>query len=587
MAALSVVLAVLAPFAATAAPSLEAYFAPFDTHTYGGSSKYPTVQTDLELIDTVVAAKKAYDASGLRHPEGEHNPFVVQFCVYNLLDETFQQALIKAWRAGVYTQVMIEYKQLQQPYVHTYDIFKDAGLKVAKSKALSQLNLTDTEKRDLNLIGISVPGIMHMKLRYFSWLATPDASTATEVVVSGSLNPEDTATTNDDTLVVVRDDPTTVEAYRAAMYAVLGVGTVRNEYNPKQALNVFFSRATVANGTEKEAEAVNVLLDFVRSETEAILISVYSLRSLRDSEDDKLVTELCAAHERGVAVAVLVDKGQSDGEPGFAPPDNAVTAFRITQCGIPVYKCKNYNSKYSAMHSKNAVFGVKKRIIVSTDSANWSGASMGYGKSYEKPRNAETVMIIDSMLLDNGRTGKRYISNFLALLREYEYQQACPYIHAGKKITDQCASEEPNKQPDWVQPAAAKITGQLVRNVTERGWPVVDTTFTIDTSVKTMRYSIDGSNNLTAMVSPISSPGKPTVWGASLEIPFGSSVDVWFSDGRPGAPLIGQRGLIADAAYDWQAAPPRRRSDTVLDAMRITIAVKANLSSRTPAAVFV
>jgi len=99
-----------------------------------------------------------------------------------------------------------------------------------------------------------------------------------------------------------------------------------------------YSQAEVEKGTEDTALVRRVLLDLVRNETESILVSVYSLRSIDDGEGQPLVEALCAARQRGVGVAVITDKGQSDGEPGFAGGDDTVTAWRLWQCGIPVYK---------------------------------------------------------------------------------------------------------------------------------------------------------------------------------------------------------------------------------------------------------
>ena len=52
---------------------------------------------------------------------------------------------------------------------------------------------------------------MHMKTRYFCW--TDGAGAAHETVVSGSLNPENTALTNEDTLIVV-SDPAAIAQYK-------------------------------------------------------------------------------------------------------------------------------------------------------------------------------------------------------------------------------------------------------------------------------------------------------------------------------------------------------------------------------------
>ena len=50
----------------------------------------------------------------------------------------------------------MDYNNINQPYVHTYDEFKAAGLKVASSKSVSQKDLSVSEKATLNLIGIKV-----------------------------------------------------------------------------------------------------------------------------------------------------------------------------------------------------------------------------------------------------------------------------------------------------------------------------------------------------------------------------------------------------------------------------------------------
>ena len=98
-------------------------------------------------------------------------------------------------------------------------------------------------------------------------------------------------------------------------------------------------------------------------------ISVYSIRSLEDNEGSMgaLVEELCAARKKGVAVAVATDKGQADGEGSFAGGDYTLTPLRLWRCGIATYKCKNYAGHYTAMHHKNALFGLKKRLIIWTD----------------------------------------------------------------------------------------------------------------------------------------------------------------------------------------------------------------------------
>ena len=140
--------------------------------------------------------------------------------------------------------------------------------------------------------------------RYYSWLASPTDTVPKELVISGSLNPENTAVENEDTLLTIQDHPSVITAYKQAVRAVRDGTPFTNKYDPELPVNLLFSQATVQKGTEDAAEARRVLLDLVRSETEAVLISVYSMRSIEDGRST-LVKELCAAHQRGEAVAVV------------------------------------------------------------------------------------------------------------------------------------------------------------------------------------------------------------------------------------------------------------------------------------------
>lgn len=578
--------------AAAAAPSITTYFAPYDGPArYTAMSNTSVLQADLALVQEVVAAKKAHDAQQGKGParRDDAGSFNVKFCVYNLLDDDYIQALIEAHNAGVFVQVVMDYNNINEPYVQTYARFRDAGLAVAPFRNTTQKELTPQQLASLNLIGAKVTGIMHMKLRYFSWLAAPGATEATEVVVTGSLNPEDTALKNEDTLVVIRDDPDTIAAYTRAYASVLAPKpTATNDYDASRPVNVMFSQAVVEKGSEATCFARRVLLSLVRSETESALLSVYSLRSLDDGTGLPLVEELCAARARGVAVAVVTDKGQADGEAGFAGGDNTLTALRMWRCGIPVYKAENYATKYTALHHKNAVFGLKKRSIVWTDTANWSEASMGNGTSDAKPHNSETSLIIDSQKADAGRMGLRFVSNFLQLVRKYAYQQACPYtrVSGNRSYTEraQCATDMKWNQPDWVQPGARNVTASLVAAAeagAEGTWPRVKVTFTVAATpllptgdadqggAGQLLLSVNGAANTTVPLSP--APGGAGSQAVAT-LPFGSVVDVTVVPMQGGAQAY-QRTVVADAAFAWGANPPARRSDAELDSMQLTVSV--------------
>ena len=293
---------------------------------------------------------------------------------------------------------------------------------------------------------------------------------------------------------------------------------------------------------------------------------------------------------------VLTDKGQADGEGGFAGGDKTVTPLRLVQCGIPTYKvishlnssinlmlyqAKNYAGRFTALHHKNAIFGLSARRIIWTDTANWSEASMGNGTSRSKPHNAETTLIIDSDKLDKGRMGLRFLSNFLKIFRKYGYQQACPYNqtsgHLTKSITANCKSDMKWNQPDWVQPDPVNVTAMLVA-AGGSSWPTVFTQFTttsIDPQVTQLTYSINGDNlGRTTLFVPSGAPNQST---ATLDgVPFGAIVNVMLStpnstlsDGRAPVRSVLQT-FIVDAAFDWHAEPPVRRSAVELDALRVS-----------------
>jgi hypothetical protein len=554
------------------------FFAPYDASSPAAQGRNESaLQTDIGLIETVTHAKQAYDAAGGTGAANE--TFAVRFCVYNLLDLSYVAPLIAAAKAGVQVQVLMDYKNLQKPYVKTYDWFKNASLRVPSRRNATQHDLSEEERRSVVLLGIRTAGLMHMKLRYFSWLPTPTTATPTRVVVSGSFNPEDGALDNEDTLLLVHDEET-IGKYMRAYMAVRDGQSTQNAYDPSLAVNLLFSQAhPQATDRGGGTPVRETLLDLVRTESELVLLSVYALRDVAD-ENGTLVGELCAATRRGVAVAVLVDKGQADGESGFAEGDESLTALRLWKsCGIPVYKCENYAGKFNAMHHKNAVFGLRKRRIVWTDTANWSEASMGNGTSHATPHNAETTMIIDSYKLDGGKTGLRFLSNALQLIRKYAYQQACPYKQRGvsKMVTAQCASHMKWDQTDWIQRNATLVLREMAETVGADNWPQVEANFTAralgslvvsaTSGPPTLRYKVNGEPDEHGV--PMSMQGG--AWSARLAgVPFGAVVSVEVLQLG-----IEPRDVVVDPAFDWDSAPPVRRDATQLGEMRVTIPLDA------------
>jgi hypothetical protein len=79
--------------------NLEAYFAPYDNKS--------VLQYDIALIENVTRAKLAFDrtASEARKRAAPRDAFMIQFCVYNLLDLAYITPLIAAAESGVHMQV--------------------------------------------------------------------------------------------------------------------------------------------------------------------------------------------------------------------------------------------------------------------------------------------------------------------------------------------------------------------------------------------------------------------------------------------------------------------------------------------------
>eukprot|EP00729_Bicosta_minor_P002855 gene2855-35273_t len=540
--------------------AITTFFAPYDvapSPMAPSNSNYTELQTDLVLLQKVIAAAKAAKAAGTMSTEipGPNSDFVILFCVYNLLDYTYLNPLVDAFNAGVFVQVLMDDGNVQKPYVPTLKFFQNSGLNVPDIKA-TQKTLTPAQKASLNLVPIKEGGLMHMKLRYFRW-RDQSSKAVEEAVVSGSFNPENTE-----------------------------ASAMENDYDRTKPVNLMYSRATPPSSkappTTKLALVRDVILELVKTETNAIFLSVYALRDLQSHSGSSLVEELCkASTDRGVAVAVVTDKGQSDGEAGFSGGDNTVTGLRLVKCGIPVFKAQSYTSTYSAFHHKNALFGLggatgatgatsastnddNNRCVVVTDTANWS----------------ETTVIIDSAALDGGATGLRFLSNFLQSLRKYAYQQACPYYQIkGKKMTEEsknCAKDEPFNQPDWEQPPAATILSKFQSK--SEAWPVVATTVELNSvpgcaSSVSMTYSILTANDTTPATSPPPGPVKTAqltvgaggVWKTAdaVPLPFGLAYAYAFT----ASGCLGNSGTsatavgVADSAFDWDAGVRRSNDD--------------------------
>jgi hypothetical protein len=120
---------------------------------------------------------------------------------------------------------------------------------------------------------------------------------------------------------------------------------------------------------------------------------------------------------------------------------NDSTEDRLRAAGVPVYEATNSASPYTAMHHKVAVLG-KSRIRVITDAANWTKA--GLGSDSVRAKNVESVLFIDSEQLDNNRTGRRYLAQWLKVLKRYAGQSVVDGEESAGPVIDALMS-----RADW------------------------------------------------------------------------------------------------------------------------------------------
>ena len=581
---------------------VDVYFSP--------TSPVADLQSEYALMDQVIAARQGNTAV----PRGSMT-FSIRYSVYNLLDPQITSRLCKAHAAGVYVQVLIWGPQLAQPYVPDRKTFTECGMTVAPQN-VTQADLSPEARRTTQLIPINVGGLMHTKMRLLEWTdaAKPEGH---RVLVTGSLNPDGASSvTNNETLLVIREAPRIFGKYNDTYHTILNYcgrppkagcvplpagEVVENDDAPgPDGVEFFYSKG-------RGALVRCRILDLVRTETEFIGVSVYALTDVTgfncSSHSDappyypkgRLVDALCDAKKRGVGVAVVTDKDESDGEPGanpFTRGDPSTTAWRLRKCGIPTYKAKNYESIFSAFHHKNAVFGLTNVTVV-TDTANWGSSAMGYSAKYPA-NNSETTLVIDSSVLDGNVLGMRFLSNFFADQRSYEYQQACPYHymayatgppepgppHPVAPMTANCGCAatpthgagllncEPFHQPDWTAPGADAIVTEL-REAHAAAWPRVSVTLVatgVPGNATRVEATIGGhAVNLTQQAGGPDAAGR---WTApAVELFFAQRADyVITAAGDPTKFLPDSvwGSHVPDPAYDWAGAGARRADAAIV-----------------------
>lgn len=418
----------------------EAMFAPDD----------PVNTVERGMIQRVVD-ERLNDARDFR--EGE-NPYRIRYAVYNLRNPLIVDALADAEEAGVDVQVLIDAAQLDP--ARTWNVADEVLIERGFEFEPDHRNLSGERLVTADLVGIEGSGLMHLKMRLYE---TPSR----RAILSGSLNPGDKAVLNEETLHLIRD-PAIVERYAKAYDVVLSDGDFTNEWDDDAAINVLFTPAS-------SERAAGHVFDWLADEDEQILLMVFSLRDITAPGHSRSLVELLADKvDEGVDVWVITDRKQSDGVDANGDPyaRNDNTDDRLRSAGVHVYEATNLANEFTAMHHKAAVLG-RSNIRVITDAANWTFS--GLGSSTRRARNIESQLFIDSAGLDDNRTGRRYMAQWVRVGARYAHQSA--------------ADHEPDFEQLWETLS------------TTDSWPAQPVSFTADNADTAFGQSVFVLGNLT------------------------------------------------------------------------------------------
>jgi len=179
----------------------------------------------------------------------------------------------------------------------------------------------------------------------------------------------------------------------------------------------------------KGTKPSDIILQHVVEEESLILISVYSFTNFSSPVYHNSIGNFLAdALRRGVVVV-----GVTDYEASVTNNDSFIENLR--GYGIPFYECINPGGPFNAMHCKNGLFGLGKSFKIVSDTGNWSQDSLG--SEYEPADNDESFLFFNCTLADIQSSknsvnkmayedcvskGYKFLSNFLFLLRTYQFQ---------------------------------------------------------------------------------------------------------------------------------------------------------------------
>jgi hypothetical protein len=445
----------------------------------------PTLDVELQLIDAVMSERRS-DPAGYSDAT---NPFRIRYEVMSVTDRQIAAKLADARDAGVYVQLLVDYRQLDPayPWLDTDEYLAGRGFTVVDD----QSKLTSTTKVSTNLVGIRTAGFMHLKARLFE---TPTSKT---VLTGGQNASTEGWQLNDDGLQVIHD-PTLFAKYSSAYTAVIESRKIANTWDAAAPVNVLFTPE--ASGPRTSAK----MLEWIKSESSLILLMVFSLRDFTAPGGDSLLATLAAKAAAGVPVYVITDKNQSDGEAGETDDP---TEDRLRASGVHVYEARNGRGTYASMHTKAAVLGARCPRVIA-DSANWSASALGTATTTSK--NVESVLFIDSERADSCATGDRFLARWMELFSQY----------ADQSVRDDGESDY------------ATVVGRLT---SLPGWPTQNVSFTAHSTYTSFGEDARVLGSLPQLGDWGRAPGGPVLitdtasyptWrsSASIAVPLGT----WF-----------------------------------------------------------
>lgn len=493
---------------AARAPILESYFTPVDK----------AAAAEMALLDKVIHARKQDPKS---YAPGE-NPYSIHYAVYNLRSRSIIEKIFEAMEAGVEVKVLIEGKQIapDRPWNKVDDLFQDAGLEVV----FDDRQATMAEKEAASLVGIMSNHLMHLKTRIFRYL-DPETGDKRSMALSGSMNPGDGSTTNDENINLIRDERV-VSLYEKKFQDVLAHRRTENQFDSDAGINVLFTPC------KSGPRPIEKLFEWIDAEKEMIVLSVFDVKNIVDPASRKtLVEKLAEAKARGVEVFAITDRKKSDGRNAAGDrvmmyghyASNYWLDEDLEKEGIPVYEFSNERTQFSAMHPKAAVFGLSNMKVM-TGAGNWTRAGIGSGN--KRGRNEESFIFVDSGKLDNNRTGRRYLANCLYLLRKYDDQNT-EHDPAEKLIA------RLQKMDDWPEVSldpATLVPGHLDADV-----------FLVGAHPALKGRNGEPGLRVSASPGPLGARLSPTI-----KLPFGTEITYSLEreDGSPLDPSVHEKRLV-------------------------------------------